>query len=1044
MGYANKTDISTKSFVSIPLQDNIIEGTVIASADGLPIPDVNVKVKGKQGGTITDFDGNFLIKVQIGDILVFSYVGYKTKEITITNKTKLNIALETDTSQLDEVTVVAFGTQKKESVVAAITTVKPEELKIPASNLTTSFSGKIPGVIAFQRSGEPGADNAEFFIRGVSTFGFATSPLILIDGIESTTNDLARIEVEDIDSFSVMKDATAAALYGSRGANGVILVNTKEGEEGKVKLSLKYETSFSSNTRDIEYADPITYMNLFNEARVNEGGVLPFTQNQIDGVRNKVNPYVFPATDWLGLLFKETAVNKRLNLNVSGGGKVARYYLSTTYSHDNGILNSDDSRGVNSGISLNRIQVRSNNNIKITPTTNGKVQVYVAYDDYQGPRDGASSLFDKIRRTSPVQFPAFFEPDEANQFATQVLFGNDDGGNLNYINPYADAVSGYREYTRSKMSLQINLDQKITADLKVRFKGGYDRNSYFEIRRGYDPFYYEVQSYDKFNDTYILNWLNEDDNPEDAIGFEAADNSTVSSRLYMEFAAMYDKTFNETHNVSATLITTSTENTNDSGSNLQASLPSRNIGYAGRFTYGYDSKYFAEFNFGYNGSERFSKENRFGFFPSVGAGWTVSKENFWEPYRDVVNKFRITATYGLVGNDNIGNSSDRFFYLSEINLNDNSRNASFGEETYVTLNGVDVQRYANADITWETAEKFDLGLQIGLFNNMFDMEFHYFSDRRHDIFLPRNEIPASLGLTAQIFANSGEARSHGFEGRFNYKNQINKDLYIQANANFTYATSEFLKFDEPDYSATPWRSRVGNPIRQSYGYVAERLFIDAEDAANSPQQFGRTPNIQYGEGDIKYKDINGDGKINEADEVPIGNPTSPEINYGFGFSIGYKNWDLNMFFNGIGLTSFFINAAETSPFNQYTTGSGANQRLATNNLLKVYADNHWSRENRDLYALWPKLTSEPVQNNRVRSTWFLRDGALLRLRSLEIGYTIPKAFTRKFNVSRARLYASGNNLYTWSKFDLWDPELGGNAFNYPNQRVINLGARINF
>jgi len=1035
------------SIYTISSQEYIIKGRIV-DEDNVPLPGVSILVKDTSIGTSTDFDGNYTLKVTDHNaILIISYIGFKSKKVNINTRSTVNIVLQEDVNTLDDVTVVAFGTQKKESVIAAITTVKPEDLRIPSSNLTTAFAGKIPGIISYQRSGEPGANNAEFFIRGVTTFGYATSPLILIDGIESTKEDLSRIEVEDIGSFSVMKDATAAALYGSRGANGVILVNTKEGKEGKAKFSIKYESSISSNTRDIEYADPITYMNLFNEARVNEGAPLQFTQNHIDAVRNGTNKYAFPSTDWNQLLFRDFAVNQRANINISGGGKIARYYLSGTYSHDSGILKSDNSNNVNSGISLNKIQIRSNNNIQVTPTTEAKVSFYVALDDYKGPLNSASSLFDKIRRTSPVQFPAFYAPDEANKYANQILFGNGGGTDpnaSNYINPYAEASKGFKQYTRSKMSLQINLEQKISEGFKARFKGGYDRYSYFAINRAFQPFYYNISSYDKYANTYTLNWLNEEDNPEDAIEFAPSGNPDVNTRLYLEFALNYNKTINEKHDIGATLVYNASERLKVPGASasLQSSLAARNIGYAGRFTYAYDNRYFSEINFGYNGSERFSKNHRFGFFPSIGVGWTISNETFWEPLVDIVNKFKITSTFGLVGNDNIGGSNNRFFYLSEIDLNNGSRNAQFGEEFPGEggLNGVGITRYANENITWETAEKLDIGLQIGLFNNKFDLEMHYFSDLRRDIFLRRSEVPASLGLTTQVFANSGSAKSSGIEGRFTFNNQINEDFWIQATGNFTYATSKYLEYDEPDYSETPWRSRIGNSVRQQYGYVAERLFIDENDVANAPQQFGRTPNIQYGQGDLKYKDINGDDQINAADQVPIGNPTSPELNYGLGLSVGYKNWDFNVFLNGIGQTSFWINSEQTNPFSESENNGGR----SINNLLKVYAADHWSTENRNSYALWPKLTTQPVQNNLVQSTWFLRDGAFLRLRSLEIGYTLPKNVTKKLNMSKARLYFSGNNLYTWSKFDLWDIEQGGNAFNYPNQKVLNLGIRLNF
>lgn len=1034
-------------------QDLIIEGSVVASDDNSLLMGVSIAIKGKKNGTSTDFDGNFILKVEPTDILVVTYIGFIKQEVPVNGKTKFNIILQVDNEQLDEVTVVAYGQQKTESVVSSITTIKPETLKIPSSNLTASFSGRIPGVIAYQTSGEPGADNAEFFIRGVTTFGYRTSPLILIDGMESSVDDLARMDVDDIDSFSIMKDASAAALYGSRGANGVILVNTKEGEKGKAKISFKYETYVSSNVQDIEYSDPVTYMSLWNEGvftgRTNDSDPIAnrvFTQNEIDNVTNGVDQQIFPATDWHDTLFRDSAINQRVNMNVSGGGKIARYYLSGTYTKDNGILNVDDRNNFNSGIDLNKLQIRSNNNINITPTFTAKVQFYLALDDYTGPIDGARSIFEQVGKTSPVLYPAYYEPDAANEFATQILFGNYLEG-ANYINPYAESVKGYRDYTRTKVSGQINLQKEFSKDFNIRVKVGYDNSSFFETRRAYRPFYYNVGRYDKYTEIYELDWLNEASNPEDAIDL-LSNRSTVEAVFYLEGAANYNKQLNEKNQIGATLVYTMREVKDNTATTLQNSLPGRNLGLAGRFTYAYDNKYFIEGNFGYNGSERFSKEHRFGLFPSIGAGWYVSKEKFWEPLVDVVNKFRIRSSYGLVGNDAIGNADDRFFYLSEVDLNDSSNSSTFGEDLNYSQDGVSIERYANSAITWETAEKFNLAADIGLFNNKVDIVVEYFFDKRDDIFLQRADIPASLGLSTNLYSNSGKAASHGFEFSVKGNHYINKDFWIQEMVNFTYATSEYLAFDEPDYSSSPWRSVVGNPLRQGYGFVAERLFYDELDVLNSPQQLGRTQNTYdgYGPGDIKYKDINNDGVITDLDKVAIGYPTAPEINYGFGFSMGYKNWDFSCFFNGVARKSFFIDAEETQPFYEHTFDSSNNDnRIAINQLLDAYAQDHWSEGNRDPYALYPRLSHARSNNNNERSTWWLRDGSYLRLRQVEVGFNLSKNIIKNIPlIQSGRFYCSGTNLLTISKFDLWDVSIGGNPYNYPVQKVFNLGVRLQF
>ncbi len=751
----------------------------------------------------------------------------------------------------------------------------------------------------------------------------------------------------------------------------------------------------------------------------------------------------------MGTLFKDQAVNQRVNINVSGGGDVAKYYLSTTYTKDRGILKVDDRNDYNSGINLNKFQVRSNNIINITRKLEARIQTYIAVDNYTGPLDGAQDLYRKIGNTSPTRFPAYFEPDQANIYNPNILFGNyaQDGsatyapGDL-YVNPYAESIKGYRDYSRSKLNAQINLKQIITDEVSLRAKVGYDRNSYFQLKREIKPAYYNVSNYDEFNDTYTLHLLNnEDNNPEDALSFSGSD-PNVSSVLYAEFAADYNKTFNEVHDLQGLLVLNLRERQdnnakeNSAGTELQNSLPSRNLGLAGRLSYGYKSKYFAEFVFGYNGSERFAKKERFGYFPSLGFGWNISKENFWKKLKPVVNDFKITTTYGLVGNDDV--SAQRFYYLSQVNLNANGRGAVFGEN-FINNTGVAISKYANDKITWETAKKFNLGLQLALFKNKIEFNADYFSEIRENIFTRRSGLPASLGLVASIEGNSGKAKSHGVEFNVKLRENWGKDWWFQGTGNFTFATSEYLEYDEVDYSATPWRSRIGNRINQTYGYVAERLFIDEYDVANSPeQQFARG----YGPGDIKYKDINNDGIIDQSDIVPIGTSGKPEINYGFGFSFGYKGFDFNCFFNGIANRTFFINPVTTAPFIDSTIDGMRGER----NLLKVYADNHWSEENRDIYALWPRLSTEAVPNNTAggeNSTWFMRDGALMRLKQLELGYTFPDNFLGSA-IDNVRFYVSGTNLFTLSKFDLWDVELGGTAFNYPIQRVYNIGLRANF
>lgn len=1024
-------------------QTKKLTGTVY-DEDGKPIPGATVVIQGTTRGTVTSVDGAFSIDVEPKSVILVSFIGYETQTIVVENKSAIHVALKATTEQLEDVTVVAFAKQKRESVIASITTIKPAELKVPSSNLTTALAGRMSGLISYQRSGEPGKDNAQFFIRGVTTFGYKKDPLILIDNNEVTTQELSRIQTDDIASFSIMKDATATALYGSRGANGVILVTTKEGVEGKAQISVRYENAISKPTSMVELADPITYMRLHNEAvRTRDPlGVTPYSPNKIANTLAGGNPYVYPANDWYKIMFKEQTVNQRLNFNVSGGGKIARYYLAGSVSNDNGMLNVDKMNNFNNNIKLKRYMLRSNVNINITKTTEAVVRLQGAFDDYSGPIDGGDGLYQKVMRTNPVLFPASYKPDTANVYTQHTLYGNYDKGQ--YINPYADMTKGYKDYTTSQMSAQFELKQQlnfITEGLSLRAMFNTNRYSYFDVSRFYTPFYYQATTYDKTADQYTLAPLNE------LTGTEYLDykegTKDINSTTYFESALNWTRTYNDKHTFSGLLVYTMREQLFANAGDLQKSLPYRNLGLAGRTTYAYDSRYFAELNFGYNGSERFSKKERFGFFPSAGLGWFVSNEAFWsEGLKKVVNKLKLKATFGLVGNDAIGDANDRFFYLSNVNMNNDGIASSFGTYGNMggrTLNGISISRYPNDNITWETAEKLNLGLELGLWGAL-DIQADLFSENRYNILMNRSSIPTTMGLQSAVRANVGEASSKGIDLSLNYNYSFNKDLWITGMANFTYATSKFTTYEEPDYSSEPWRSRVGYSLNQTWGYVAERLFVDENEIRNSPVQFG-----DYKAGDIKYKDINKDGKISDADMVPLGYPTSPEIVYGFGFSGGYKGFDLSCFFQGLARESFWIDASATSPFADYHPNSETEPgKIINNALLKAYADDHWSEDNRNLYALWPRLSQTLISNNLQTSNWFMRDGSFIRLKSVEFGYTLPAKIISRAKMTNLRLYFSGTNLLTFSKFKLWDPEMGGNGLGYPIQKVYNFGLQLSF
>lgn len=1017
-----------------------VKGTV-ADENNQPIPGATVLVHNSTRGVVTDEMGAFEITVLPSDKLVVSFIGLETKTIPVGDRKTLSIVLLPKANELEGVTVVAFAKQKKESVVGAITTVTPKDLKVPSSNLTTALAGRVAGMISYQTSGEPGADNAQFFIRGVGTFGTSAKkdPLILIDNLEVSATDLARLQPDDIASFSIMKDATAAALYGSRGANGVILVTTKEGSEGKAKLSIRFETSVSQPTRQVELADPITYMRLHNEATLSRTPdvPLPYSEEKIANTLAGKNPMMYPATDWQEVLFKNYAVNERLNFNLSGGGKVARYYISGTYNQDNGILKKNGKNNFNNNISLANYALRSNININVTPTTEVIVRLSGQFDDYTGPLEGGQRVYLETMNANPVLFPAEYLPDRVNQNAKQILFGNYTGGN--YLNPYANLVRGYKEYANSTMMAQFELKQKLDffvkgLDLRAMFNT--KRYSYFETKRAYNPYYYMIDIYDKENDIYTLKSLNEGSM---ALSFDPSGKS-VSASIYMEAAANYSRTFNEKHDVGGLLVYTMQSQRNGNENDLQKSLPHRNMGLAGRFTYGFDSRYFMEFNFGLNGSERFAKKERWGFFPSIGLGWMVSNEAFWpESMQRIMPKLKLRGSYGLVGNDAIGSDDDRFFYLSNVHLNDSGRGATFGTSFGYNRPGYSVGRYANEDISWEVSYKTNLAVELNLFHDL-DIQAEWFHEKRTNILMDRSMVPESMGLQATPKANVGKAKSWGSEIEMKYTKNFNNGMWLQGTGTFTYATNEYLYYEEAPRPETPWLNHKGEKINAQWMYLAERLFIDEYDIKNSPTQVYGAQSILPG--DIKYKDINGDGKIDSQDWVTAGWPSVPEIIYGFGFSAGYKGFDISCFFQGSAHSSFVF----------YTGGTDYGKGLSTLHpfvggqtaLMQAIADDHWSEENQNPYAFWPRLSTQIEENNSQKSTWWLRNGAFLRLKSAEIGYSLPKAVCRKLYLSNLRIYLSGTNLLTFSKFKLWDVEMGGNGLGYPIQRVYNVGVQLDF
>lgn len=1015
------------SSLTLSSQDIQLTGKVTDDFDET-LPGVTVAIRGTSLGTSTDINGEFTLTVPSdSSVLIFSYIGYKTEEIKVGKSRIITVRMKEAEQELDEVVVVAFGKQKKTSMISSIETINTKDLRVPGSNLTSAFAGKIPGVISYQTTGEPGNDNAQFFVRGVTTFGYKSDPLILIDGFESTSNDLARLHPDDIAAFSILKDATATSMYGPRGANGIILVTTKDGEEGPVKINVRLDTRVTTPTRMNEFIDGTSFMRMYNEALLTRLSTSEpyYSEQKIQATENGVNPMIYPNVQWLDEIFKSHTTNTKANLNLSGGGKVAKYYVAAGYDHETGLLNVDDRSNFNSNISVNRFSVRSNVVFNLTKTTIFDTRIYGRFTSYNGPYRTATEIYDMIMRSNPVDFPAVYEPDEGNRYTNHTLFGSSFDGGAIMTNPYAQMVMGYQNKDENTITAMATLNQKldfITENLNIQAKASATTWSSYTAKRSYSPYYYTIDSYDPVSNKYKLYGMNASSGRAFLGGVEPYRDAT--NHYYFEGRLSWDRKFDK-HSIGLMTVLTAEQSllTGGNSSNIFETLPERNLGNSGRFTYDYDDRYFLELVYGYNGSEKFAGKNKFGFFPSVGGGWLVSNEPYWESMKNAISLLKLKFTYGRVGNDAIAGRAGRFWFLSDISVNGGGP-FTWGKSFQTSYGGYNVNRIANPDLTWEIADKINLGLEAGFFKDeSLKLTVDFFKDYRSNIYSIRSNIPSTAGWSSLPSGNTGKAESKGIDGSIDFQRSFNKDFWLTSRFNFTYSTNKYTFLDELDYPYD-YLKHTGKPINQLYGLIAERLFVDQSEIDNSPRQdFGI-----YMAGDIKYKDINNDGIINDYDVVPMGFPRVPEIQYGFGISTGYKKMDFSFFFQGNARTSFFIDAAAITPF------------VGKRNALSFIADSYWSELNPDPHAFFPRLSTSVIQNNSRASSWWLRNGSFLRLKMLETGYN----FDGYKMLNGGRIYFNCENVFVLSPFKYWDPEVGSNGLNYPLNRSFNVGLQLFF
>ncbi|MGJ7033317.1 SusC/RagA family TonB-linked outer membrane protein [Niabella hirudinis] len=1062
-----------------------VVGAVVDSAN-TPLSGITVVVQGNEKtGTSTDPNGRFVLDVVPGATLVFSAVSYDNFLYKVPQTAEVNLKItltQKAISTQDEVVVTALGRKQiKEAVVGSVTTIKPDNLRIPTSNLTNALVGQAAGIIGFQTSGQPGLDNSSFFIRGVTTFGYRVDPLILIDNIEVSNDELARLNVNDLESFTILKDASATSLYGARGANGVILVTTRTGKLGKARINFDLQQTISQPTQSIKLTDPITYMNMFNEATVTRDPTQarPFSADKIYNTQQTMqnapgsNKYVYPAVDWLDMLFKKRTATQRANVNISGGSEFARYYISGSYSNDNGILKNSGQNTFDNNLKFTNYQLRTNIDFFLSKSSTLSANLWGVFNEYTGPITNNASfstdLYDMATHSSPVLFPAYYEPDSANRLAQHILFGNAYGaaeGSVGYLNPYAQMLRGYKRFSNSNMTATIKLDQKldkITPGLHFNGFVTVKRFSYFDNTLAYNPFYYTIglDGYDRGSNTYNLTWIN--NRPSGNVfggGLASGGGDGGAATEYLRFtpgtknanaivqfqgSLDYIKRMGD-HEVGANLnvirlqrIEANGINPSTGQSELPYALPYRNLTLAGEASYAYKTRYFLRFNFGYNGSERFDESHRYGFFPTIGASWIVSKEKFWENgIGDVITTLKLRSTIGYSGNDQIG--SQRFFYQSDVNLAGGNP-ATFGLDNGYSRPGVTIRNYENKDVTWEKTLKTNNAIELSLFRKI-DIVAEYWTEKRNSILQSRANIPSSAGLEASISANVGAVKASGWDLSANYKQAFGNHLYIDFMSNFTYSESLYENYEEPAYLSEPWRHRTGTVVGQQFGYIAERLFVDDKEAASSPTQVFGSGFRPMG-GDIKYRDINRDGQITVADMVPIGLPNTPQISYGFGTATRYRSVDFSFRFQGNARTSLFINPGSISPFLYDGRTNSSTQ------VLQSIADDYWSESNQNMYALYPRLGTSfnQIANNLQPSSWWMRNGSFLRLKLVELGYTLPNNTARRLHLQSCRIYANGSNLWLYSNFKLWDIEQKNsdgtaNGFIYPLQKTYNLGIMV--
>ncbi len=975
------------------------------------------EIGNSNNGTITDFNGKYAIKVSKKDAQIkVSFMGYEDQIVNVQGKTELNVILKTSTQTIEEVVVVGYGTQKKASITGAITSVNQKVLKqTPVANISNALVGRVTGLTAIQSSGEPGYDAATIFVRGKATFTGSTTPLVLVDGVERSFGD---IDANEIESVSILKDASATAVYGVRGANGVVLVTTKRGEVGAPKVSLNYSYGIQTPTRLTEYCDSYDVLTLYEEGLSNDKKSSQYTPETIAKYRDRTNPtyqYLYPNVDWTDELLKKATGQMQANVNVTGGGSLFRYFVSVGYLSQDGIYKYSDMSEYNTNAKMERYNFRTNIDVDIRKDVKLMLNLGGIIQDQNYPGTSAYNLFYAIKTRLPYYYPM------TNPDGSIAEYANAEG------NPYAMLTkSGYAANKNTTLNATAgvtwDMSKLVASGLSASIRLSFDADNYRNVTRsrGYNAYKYSIAETE--TDLSKGTYANVRTGSE-VLGYSVSANGTRYALL--EAMLNYDHSFGK-HNLTGLLMYNQSSKLLDATDAIKG-LPFRKQGIVGRITYNYAGKYFGEFNMGYNGSENFMKGHRMGFFPAISLSYVLSEENFIKEIQ-AIDLLKLRFSYGLVGNDDNGS---RFLYQSQWTTG--WKGYSFGPTgNGLNLSGAGVYSTGNENVTWEKAKKLNIGLDVDFWKSLFHLSVDLFHEKRTDILCSPGTIPSTSGVKTLPSINAGIVTNKGFEIELEHRLNF-RDWGYSVKGNFSYATNKIITADEPDKTDKPWQRRAGTHIDEMYGYVAEGLFQNW-DEINDPH-IAKTTASNLQPGDIRYKDINGDGVINDDDRGYLGKNSTPDKIVGLSLSANWKNIDFSILFQGaIGGHTWFTGSA-IWPFESKASVS------------KDVLNNYWSSANTDEQnknVFYPRLSSDHSDNNFTNSTYWIKSSDYLRLKNIEIGYRLPKSATKHLGIEDIRFYANGVNLITWDYLKIFDPEAPGGAINYPQMAVFNFGIHVSF